>query len=238
MPDDDYLDEVIATQIDALRANGELEVRPEPRCRVCRDEQTRVLVNKLLAHGLTLKDIEGVILPMNRAKPSRERISINNLREHRKRHFDIQRPANAVYRAIVEKRAREDSIDLETGVGTAITHLAYLDTMIAKGYETLINEDTVVSPRDGLDAAMKRNELTRKDAGAVEQARMMAEMDRVISIVKEVCTPEQLSLMSAKLNRGTVDAPVPTPVVASRVTEDEVFDPTEDYDELDDMDDD
>ena len=232
------INEAVEAQLELLREQGVLEVRPEPRCRVCRDEQTRVLVNKLLAHGLTLKDIEGVIRPMNRARPARDRISINNIREHRKRHFDIQRPANAVYRAIVEKRAREASIDLENGVGTAVTHLAYLDTMIAKGYETLVNEDTVISPRDGLDAAMKRNELVRLDAGAVEQARMMAEMDRVISIVKEVCTPEQLAIMSSKLNRDSAPAPAPTPVMAQRVNDNDVFDPTEDFDELDDLDDD
>ena len=55
------INEAVEAQLELLREQGVLEVRPEPRCRVCRDEQTRVLVNKLLAHGLTLKDIEGVI---------------------------------------------------------------------------------------------------------------------------------------------------------------------------------
>jgi hypothetical protein len=228
----DGLDDAIAAQIDQMRANGELEVRPEPRCRVCRDEQSRLLVNKLLAHGLTLRDIEDVIKPLNRNRPQRDRINLNNLREHRRRHFDIQSPANAVYRRIVEQRAAEANIDLENGVGTAVTYLAYLDTMMAKGFATLMAEDTVVSYRDGADAGRMLNDLTRKDAGATQQAQMMAEMDRVISVVKEVCTPEQLSLMSAKLN-GTPDAP--TPVAARRVTE--PFDPSEDHDEYDEFED-
>ena len=227
------INEAVEAQLELLREQGVLEVRPEPRCRVCRDEQTRVLVNKLLAHGLTLKDINDVITPLNRDKPHRERVNINNLREHRKRHFDVQRPANAVYRAIVEKRARELNLDFETGIGTAVTHLAYLDTMIAKGYETLVNEDTVISPRDGLDAAMKRNELVRQDAGAVEQARMMAEMDRVIAVVKEVCTPEQLAIMGARLNG---DKSEDTVSVASQrpMRQPDPYDPDEDHDDFDD----
>lgn len=228
------LDEAIEAQLDDLRERGELEVRPEPRCRVCRDEEVRTLVNKLLAHGMTLRDINEVITPMNRKRPVRDRINLNNIREHRKRHFDVQAPANAVYRAIVEKRAHELNVDYENGIGTAVTHLAYLDTMIAKGYQNLLQEDTVVTYRDGLDAAMKRNDLTRKDAGAVEQARIMAEMDRVIAVVKEVCTPEQLAIMGARLN-GEAPMPVASqrPVVED---DDDAYDPHEDND--DDFDDD
>lgn len=226
----DELEEAIGAQLEELRANGELEVRPEPRCRICRDEQARILVNKLLAHGLTLRDIEDVIKPLNRGRNRRDRININNLREHRKRHFNAQSQANVTYRAIVEQRARELNLDYERAVGTAVTHLAYLDTMIVKGYQTLVSEDTVVSYRDGLDAVMKRNELTRKDAGAVEQARMMAEMDRVIAVVKEVCTPEQLAIMGARLNG---DKPAPMPVTVHRVADDP-YDPDEDHDDFDD----
>jgi hypothetical protein len=231
------LNEAIDAQLDELRERGELEVRPEPRCRVCKDEQTRVLVNKLLAHGLTLRDINDVVAPLNKEKLHRDRVNINNLREHRKRHFDVQRPANAVYRAIVEQRAKELNLDYEHGIGTAVTHLAYLDTMIAEGYETLINEETVISARDGLDAAMKLNEITRQDAGVMEQARIMAEMDRVISVVREVCTPEQLAIMGERLKDTKQQNEQPVPVVSQRPSyQPEPYDPNEDND--DDFDDD
>lgn len=226
------LGEAIEAQLNDLRERGELDVRPEPRCRICRDEEVRTLVNKLLAHGMTLRDINDVIAPMNRKRAARDRVNINNIREHRKRHFNVQTSANAVYRAIIEQRARELNLDYEQGVGTAVTHLAYLDTMVAKGYQNLINEDTVVSYRDGLDAAMKRNELTRQDAGAMEQARMIAEMDRVIAVVKEVCTPEQLAIMGARLNGEN-----PVSVVSQRPAPDDdedAYDPEEDHDEFDD----
>lgn len=226
------LDGAITAQLEELRERGELEVRPEPRCRVCRDESVRSLVNRLLAHGLTLRDINDAISPLNKSKPHRERVNINNLREHRNRHFNVQSQANSVYRNILEKRAQELGVDFEQGVGTAVTHLAYLDTMIAKGYETMVNEDTVISPAAGLDAVMKRNELMRMDAGAVEQARMMAEMDRVISVVKEVCSPEQLAIMGARLNGDKV---APVPVVSQRqVREEDPYDPSEDHDDFDD----
>lgn len=229
------LNDAIEAQLEDLRERGELEVRPEPRCRVCRDEEIRTLVNKLLAHGMTLRDINDVIVPMNRKRPARDRINLNNIREHRKRHFDVQAPANAVYRKIIEQRAKDLNLDYEQGIGTAITHLAYLDTMIAKGYETLINEETVVSYRDGLEASSRRDQLTRENAGAVEQARIMAEMDRVIAVVKEVCTPEQLAIMGARLNDNPNG---PMPVMSQRPIpeeeDDDAYDPDEDHDEFDD----
>jgi hypothetical protein len=227
------LNEAVAAQLEDLRERGELEVRPEPRCRVCRDEEIRTMVNKLLAHGMTLRDINDIIAPMNR-KRGRERINLNNLREHRKRHFDVQSPANSVYRTIIEQRAKELNLDYEQGIGTAITHLAYLDTMIAKGYQNLISEETVVTYRDGLDASTKKNELVRQEAGAVEQARIMAEMDRVIAVVKEVCTPEQLAIMGSRLNGAS---PMPVPVVSRRQMpeDEEAYDPSEDdHDDFDD----
>ncbi len=227
------LDEVVSAQLEEMRLRGELEVRPEPRCRICKEESLRVMVNKMLAHGMTLRDIQDVVEPFNRERPVRERIHLSSIRKHRRKHFDVQRPANAVYRAIIERRARELGLDFEAGVGTAINHLSYLDTMMVKGYQTLIAEDTVVSYRDGMDASLRLNELVRKDSGAIEQARMMAEMDRVISVVKEVCSPEQLAIMGARLNGEAPAVPTPSSRPAAP-SGDDAYDPADDWDDDDD----
>jgi hypothetical protein len=75
--------------------------RREPRCRICRDERVRVLVNKLLdwhgapiilgrgkTHVVTDADILRDLEPLNKGRDERDRITYDSLRVHAKRHYD------------------------------------------------------------------------------------------------------------------------------------------------------
>lgn len=79
----------------------------ERRCKICRDEQLRGLVNKLLGMGLTKPAVVSALEPINATRD--EQITYDNVYHHQKRHFDTSRPAHAVYDAIVKKRAAESS---------------------------------------------------------------------------------------------------------------------------------
>ena len=76
--------------------------RKEPRCRICRDEDVRVLVNELLdwrgipahfgtgkAHVVTYADILRELEPVNRGRDKRNQITYDSLRLHAKRHYDL-----------------------------------------------------------------------------------------------------------------------------------------------------
>ena len=75
--------------------------RREPRCRICRDESVRVLVNKLLdwhgapiilgrskTHLVTYADILRDLEPLNEGHDKRDRITYDSLWVHAKRHYD------------------------------------------------------------------------------------------------------------------------------------------------------
>jgi hypothetical protein len=75
--------------------------RREPRCRICRDESVRVLVNKLLdwqgapivlgrgkTHVVTYADILRDLEPLNKGRDKRDRITYDSLWVHAKRHYD------------------------------------------------------------------------------------------------------------------------------------------------------
>jgi hypothetical protein len=75
--------------------------RREPRCRICRDESVRVLVNKLLdwqgapiilgrgkTHLVTYADILRDLEPLNKGRDKRDRITYDSLWVHAKRHYD------------------------------------------------------------------------------------------------------------------------------------------------------
>ena len=88
-------------------------------------------------------------------------------------------------------------------MATAITPLAFLETVMVKGYQTLVDEDTTVSHRDGMDAALKLNEITRKDEGAMDRARTLADMGRIIEVVRTFIPAERWPEVQAALRGET-----------------------------------
>lgn len=70
----------------------------EPRCRVCTDEDSRAIVNDLLAKGHTFAAIARAVAS------STEPLSVDSIRRHAERHFPIQDAARATYREIIERR--------------------------------------------------------------------------------------------------------------------------------------
>src|ERR1700752_2581689 len=76
--------------------------RREPRCRICRDESARVLVNKVLdwhgapiilgrgkTHVVTYADILRDLKPLNKGRDKTDRITYDKLWVHAKRHSDL-----------------------------------------------------------------------------------------------------------------------------------------------------
>ena len=76
--------------------------RREPRCRVCRDEAVRVVVNELLdwhgvpillgrgkTHLVTYAEILRNLEPLNEGRDERHRITYDSLWVHAKRHYDL-----------------------------------------------------------------------------------------------------------------------------------------------------
>jgi hypothetical protein len=111
--------------------------------------------------------------------------------------------ARASYREILERRAKENSVDFIEGVATAITPLALLETVMVKGYQTLVDEHTSVSYRDAMEAALKLNEIARKDEVAMDRARMLADMGRIIEVVRTFIPSERWPDVQAALRGET-----------------------------------
>jgi hypothetical protein len=175
----------------------------EPRCRKCRNDQVRTKVNDLLASGASYAMVLRALGDDNAKLEERDRVTIDSIRNHCVRHFPVQQVARATYREILERRARENSVDFIDGVATAITPLAVLETIMVKGYQTLVEEGTTVSYRDGMEAALKLTEALRKDEGAHERAQMMADMGRIIEVVRTFIPAERWPDVQAALRGET-----------------------------------
>ena len=113
----------------------------------------------------------------------------------------MQQVARATYRDILERRAKENGLDFIEDVTTAITPLAVLETVMVKGYQTLVDEHTSVSYRDAMEAALKLNEIARKDEGAMD--RILADVGRIIEVVRTFIPSERSPEVQAALRGQT-----------------------------------
>ena len=110
-------------------APGINEFHLEPRCRICRNDQVRTKVNDLLATGASYAMVLRAVGDDNATLEQRDRVTIDSIRNHANRHFPVQNAARATYREILERRAKQNSVDFIDGVATAITPLAVLETV-------------------------------------------------------------------------------------------------------------
>jgi hypothetical protein len=185
----------------------------EPRCRVCRNDGVRKKVNKMLASGSSYAMILRTLGDANATLDKGDRVTIDSIRNHTARHFPVQQAARATFREILERRAKENGIDFIEGVVTAITPLAFLETVMVKGYLTLVDEHTNVSYRDGMAAALKLAEALRQAEGEYDIAQMNVQLGRIINAVREFIPEEKWPELQAKL-RGE---PPPPSQTTSRV---------------------
>jgi hypothetical protein len=192
----------------------------EPRCRICRNDQVRTKANDLLATGASYAMVLRALGDDNASLEKRDQVTIVSIRNHTVRHFPVQQVARATYREILERRAKENSVDFVEGVATAITPLAVLETVMVKGYATLVDERTSVSYRDAVDAALKLNEIARKDEGAMYRARTLADMGRIIEVVRTFIPSERWPEVQAAMRGETpVSAQTSQPVNGVRMVD-------------------
>jgi hypothetical protein len=204
----------------------------EPRCRVCRNDAVRQQVNDLLAAGVTYSAVLRAVGDYNDKLDKRERVTIDSIRNHTKRHFPVQNAAKATYRQILEARAKQNGIDFVNGVATAITPMAYYETVMAKGYETLVDPDTKVDVNTGMIAAGRLQAMIDSRASSTSMAEMLVQMDRIIRAVKSTVPEALWPEITRKING---DNAVIVPPVDD---EPDTFDPDDDVfddDELNDQ---
>lgn len=222
------IDKMVQKQVDELRVAGKLYTfNPETRCRVCQSQDSLDLVNTLLAHGLTYAAIMKCIKPVNQARRKNNQITKASLYWHQKNHFNTQEPAKAIYRQIMEDRAREHELNYVEGTTTAVNAMSYLETMMIKAYKKLTDENfDNVSVEMGMSAAIKLHEMTRKDAGLAEAAKAMNETNRIIAAVKEVVPERYFNQILARLDSGEGTAGfIEAEVAEEDIDDEEEFDP-------------
>jgi hypothetical protein len=167
------------------------DIHIEPRCRICRNDRVRKKINDMLATGLSYAMILRATADDNAKLEKPDRVTIDSIRNHTARHFPVQNVAQATYRRILERRAQENGVDFVNAVATAITPMAFYETVMVKGYATLVDPDTHVDVNTGMIAAGRLQALIESRASGTCMAEMMAQLDRIIRAIHD-SVPEEL----------------------------------------------
>ena len=209
----------------ATRVNG---LPLEPRCRVCRNDAVRRKVNDLLSAGTSYAMVLRALEQDNAKLDERDRVTIDSIRHHTKRHFPVQNVAKATYRAILERRAQENGVDFVKGVATAITPMAFYETVMVKGYETLVDSDTTVDVNTGMIAAGRLQALIESRAGGTRIADLRVQMGRIIDAIHS-SVPEELWPEILRKIDGPVAADMPADEFEDCDDAEDEYDPVESF---------
>jgi hypothetical protein len=195
------VDKTVEKWLLQAQQEGKLDFEPSKRCRVCKDPVIRSLVNKMIARAFSDPDIVDVLEAHNLhlMRDGKPKITKDCIQNHRTRHFDVQSPAGALLRKIQEESALKYGQDFTEGMGTMLNAYSYYQTMMVKGYESLINPAYLVDPVEGAKAATKLHEMQRTDAGDYDRARMLADVGRIVDAARTFVTEDQWPAFQAML---------------------------------------
>ncbi len=131
------------------------------------------------------------------------------------------RASTLAYRRILERRAQENGVDFVNAVATAITPMAFFETIMAKGYETLVDPDTKVDVATGMIAAGRLQTMIESRAGRTSMAEILAQIDRIINAIHDTVPGELWPKILEKIGG---------PVAADRLTDE--FEECEDAEDM------
>lgn len=189
------LSDAALQEIERAYLNGELGdgYKTVPQCYVCCEKEVRDFVNRQIGAGMTNREIAENCAYINgkRAEAGDTRmISPKVVWNHRRNHFNVHEPAKAFVRGIVERNAERANIDHINGIGHAVTPYAAMETVMAMGFDQVVNEARSISTKELIETSTKFHEMTTKDAGQRKMADLLYRMDRILTAIWNV-VPEE-----------------------------------------------
>lgn len=171
----------------------------EPRCKVCTaGDDILSNVNRALAQGYSYRDVLRLIEPFNAQLDEKKRLSYNSIRNHQKKHMPFD---SAAIREILERRAEAAGKDFVNGKERIITAAGYAETMMNKGFETMLKESSEITPNDGLKAALILESLTENGDNRAIAEEMFSKLGKIIEAVKKYVSPDQMTKILKELEK-------------------------------------
>lgn len=169
-------------------ATGKLPPRiVESRCHTCNSE-FRDYIERELIRGHSYLAISRSL----GGTPDRRSIST-----HHKEHMAI---TAAAYRAILEEEASLEGQNYEDGVRGAITNRGVLELMIRKGFDDIMDDNTMVEPKDLIQIIKLKQEMDAQYV-TVQVETYKRQVDLFKQAILEVVPPDMQARIVAKVKK-------------------------------------
>ena len=145
----------------------------------------------------------------------------------------MNRRIAAVRGLFLERRAGENRIDFIEGVATALTPIAFFETVMVKSYETLVDSDTSVDVNTGIVAASRLQAVIDSRDYSREIAELRFQVGKIGEAVKSTVPQEMWGEILSKLDEAEQHSEAPDVGEDAYGDPDEVFDLTAFIDEDD-----
>ena len=178
-------------------------VLPTGRCRVCQHPESRQKVNTLLGYGMGNAEILKFVEDINEKRAKNNKITLDSIRNHRQRHFNVQAPTQAGFRRILEKRRAQLADEFGDASASLLTGMAYLDVVAQKGWEHLVDDTTVVPYDIGLQAMLKLEQMQREGSVEEQIAQMRHDVALLQQAVRDVVPDEYLKEITDRIDELT-----------------------------------
>lgn len=170
------------------KISGKLPERiVEARCHTCQSE-FRDYIERELIRGHSYLAISKSL----GGAPDRRSIST-----HHKEHMAI---TAAAYRAILEEEASLEGQNFEEGVRGAITNRGVLELMIRKGFDDIMDDNTMVEPKDLIQIIKLKQDMDAQYV-TVQVETYKRQMDIFKQAILEVVPPEIQARLVAKVKQ-------------------------------------
>ena len=226
--------DLVGDTVESMELATGNEFHLEPRCRVCRNDNLRRKVNDQLSVGASYAQIVRALGEDNTKLAKCDRVTVDSIRNHCGRHFPVQNVAKATYREILERRAKANGVDFVAGVATAITPLAFFETIMVKSYETLVDSDTKIDVNTGMIAAGRLQSLIDSRDYSHDLLVMKVQLSVICNAVKSTVPQEMWGEIVEKIEEFEQHQEA-FDVGTDSYNDDEPFDPTEFAEDDDDV---
>lgn len=137
-----------------------MPVKSEPRCNIC-TSASRNKVDKLIAAQFSMTDIAQELVDSDPDFKDKVLDTVRkNVERHAKRHLDLR---NKAIRHMVEQRAREQGMLLETVEGKITSGRALLDLLIMRATEQASDPDQRVKFADAIEAVKMLEDVQKAE---------------------------------------------------------------------------
>jgi hypothetical protein len=163
------------------------QTKGEPRCNIC-NSSSRKHVDKLLAAGFSPTAIAEELQLLDEDFRIKQVDTVRkNVERHAKRHVNVKERA---VREIIEARAREQGVLVETVTGTITTGRALLDILVQKATEQAGDPNSRVKYADAIEAVKMLEDLQRSEY--IQQLEVLQRQVWAISQAVKEEVPEEL----------------------------------------------